>query len=104
MIYPIQFTINKNKIIEANEQFIKNKIHILTSLVPVQNRKYKFTDEKLYNEEYKKYLFAITTKRAGWDCLRHYEILMNGCIPIFENIEYCPKNTMFILPKQLLIE
>ena len=30
---------------------------------------------------YKKY-FWITIK-AGWDCLRHYEILMNGCIPYF---------------------
>jgi hypothetical protein len=30
-------------------------------------------------------------KKGGWDCLRHYEIIGNGCMPYFENIEKCPK-------------
>ena len=36
--------------------------------------------------------------------MRHYEILANGCIPYFIEIEKCPKQTMFLLPKELLIE
>jgi hypothetical protein len=49
-------------------------------------------------------MFAITKKKAGWDCMRHYEIIANGCIPYFIDIEQCPENTMALLPKNLLLE
>ena len=49
---------------------------------------------------YKKSLFGITTEKAGWDCFRHYEILMNGCIPLFPNIKNCPELTCTNLPKK----
>ena len=34
--------------------------------------------------------FGITTKRAGWDCLRHYEIAANGCVPCFRHLDRKP--------------
>ena len=43
-------------------------------------------------------------KKAGWDCMRHYEILGNYCIPYFVGLEDCPKNTLANLPKELLLE
>jgi hypothetical protein len=43
-------------------------------------------------------------KKAGWDCMRHYEILGNNCIPYFVGLEDCPKNTLANLPKELLLE
>jgi hypothetical protein len=43
-------------------------------------------------------------KKSGWDCMRHYEILANGCMPFFIDIEQCPINAMYLLPKDLLIE
>ena len=49
-------------------------------------------------------MFALTTKKCGWDCMRHYEILANGCIPYFPDIENCPSNTMALLPKELLLK
>ena len=49
-------------------------------------------------------MFAITRKKAGWDCLRHYEILANGCIPLFLNIENCPKNILSLFPKNIILE
>ena len=52
---------------------------------------------------YSNSIFAITNKKLGWDCLRHYEILMNGCIPLFLNIEDCPKLTLTTLPKDRLL-
>ena len=53
---------------------------------------------------YSNSIFAITNKKLGWDCLRHYEILMNGCIPLFFNIQDCPKSILKTLPKQRLSE
>ena len=53
---------------------------------------------------YSNSIFAITNKKLGWDCLRHYEILMNGCIPLFFNIKDCPKSILQTLPKERLSE
>ena len=36
--------------------------------------------------------------------MRHYEIIANGCIPYFSNIEDCPQNTMALLPIGLIKE
>ena len=36
--------------------------------------------------------------------MRHYEIMMNGCIPLFFNIEDCPKLILKTLPKERLSE
>jgi hypothetical protein len=43
-------------------------------------------------------------KKAGWDCMRHYEILANNCIPYFIDLENCPKQILTNLPKELLLE
>ena len=49
-------------------------------------------------------MWAKTTRKAGWDCMRHYEILANGCIPYFPDIANCPVNTMLNFPKNIIRE
>lgn len=99
-VYPIVFSIPKEKIVCS----IPIKTKILSSLVPGDINTYIYQNEKDYYKEYQTSYFAITKKKAGWDCMRHYEILANGCIPYFIDIENCPKNTLSLLPKELLIE
>jgi len=65
---------------------------------------YIYNTETDYYAEYQSSVFALTTKKGGWDCLRHYEILANGAIPIFPNIENCHPNTMKNHPKDLYLE
>jgi hypothetical protein len=79
------------------------KKKILSDFIPGKLETYIYNDESYYNE-YRDSLFATTMKIAGWDCIRHYEILANGCIPYFPNIEKCPPLTMALLPKNLIIE
>jgi hypothetical protein len=43
-------------------------------------------------------------KKAGWDALRHYEIMGNNCMPLFHNLQDCPRWVMMRLPKALLIK
>ena len=43
-------------------------------------------------------------KKAGWDAMRHYEILANKCIPYFIDLENCPSQTLTNLPKELLLK
>ena len=72
-------------------------------MIPGKLNTYIYDNEKRIMRCIKS-IFALTYKKAGWDCLRHYEILMNGCIPLFLDIESCPKNIITTLPKVKLID
>lgn len=103
MLIPITFSIPESKIVSLENDNLK-KTKLLSDLIPGQIETYIYNTEEDYYNEYKKSLFAITSKKAGWDCMRHYEIIANGCIPYFPDIKKCPKNTMALFPKDLIIE
>jgi hypothetical protein len=46
-------------------------------------RKYAFDSEGGYRRDLQSSLFGLTMKKAGWDCMRHYEVAANGCVPCF---------------------
>ena len=51
---------------------------------------YAFEQESDYYADLQAARFGITGKRAGWDCLRHYELAANGCVPCFRSLEKKP--------------
>ncbi len=59
-------------------------------LIPMGQELYKFTKESEYYEDIQKSKFGITTKRSGWDCLRHYEYAANGAVLCFKNYDLKP--------------
>lgn len=99
MIHPITFSIPEEKIVKT----FPGKTKLLSDLIPGKIETYIYHTEEDYYNEYKQSFFAITIKKAGWDCMRHYEIMANGCLPVFLDIEGCPENTMKLLPKDLFI-
>lgn len=99
-MFSINFSIPKEKICKTDIL----KIKLLSDIIPGDSSSYIYNKEDEYYNEYKRSYFAITKLKAGWDCLRHYEILANGCVPYFIDIEKCPKNTMSLLPKDLFVE
>jgi hypothetical protein len=96
---PIHFAIPESKI----TQIKLDKSQEYGSIIPGQGG-YKFDVEQDYYNDYNKSYFGITMKKAGWDCMRHYEILANNCIPYFTDLHECPKNTLTNLPKELLLD
>lgn len=100
MLHPITFSIPEEKICKYETK----KTKILSDLIPGDLSTYIYNNENEYYDEYKKSYFAITKKKAGWDCLRHLEILANGCLPYFLDIEKCPENTLSLYPKDLFYE
>lgn len=73
-------------------------------IIPGDASTYIFSDEASYYNDYKISLFGSTRKKGGWDCLRHYEILANGCIPWFTDLDKCPPQTMMHFPKDIVLE
>lgn len=95
---PINFAIPQELIVPD----VPIKLKDWATVVPGDPATYIFSSESSYYRDYQSSRFAITTKKAGWDCLRHYEILMNGCLPYFPTIRECPPATMTTFPKELI--
>ena len=97
---PISFSIPESQLISE----LPSKEKIMATVIPGDSSTYIFNDEISYNEDYAKSYYGMTTKKSGWDCMRHYEILANRCIPYFPDIENCPSNTMTNFPKEIIKE
>ena len=99
-VFPISFGIPKEKLISE----IKRKEKILAHIIPGDISTYIYENEKDYYNDYAISYFGKSIKKAGWDCLRHYEIMANGCIPYFPDLLQCPKETMTSFPKRIVLE
>lgn len=98
--HPISFSIPEEKIVAS----VPVKRKPMGTVIPGRPETYRFVKEADYYADYKESVFAITQKKAGWDCMRHYEILACGCIPYFTDIAQCPTKTMTNFPKQLVLD
>lgn len=89
---------------ELFSNFPQPKKQLWAEVVPGFRETYRFKDPEDYYKSYQEARFAFTWKKGGWDCLRHYEIIANGCFPIFRDIAECPSNTLSHFPKKLILE
>lgn len=62
----------------------------VAALVGAGDDAYRFDTEDAYYGDLRRSRFGITTRRAGWDCLRHYELAANGCVPCFRDLDRKP--------------
>lgn len=95
-VVPISLTIPNWNI----RQSLSAKIRTVFPVIPGDRSTYILNESNYYND-LKTSAFAITIKKAGWDCFRHLEILSNGVIPLFFGIHTCPDSALSFHPKQL---
>ncbi|WP_143020679.1 hypothetical protein ACQ86K_17620 [Mucilaginibacter sp. P19] len=99
-VYPIGFAIPAKKIVKT----IPQKSREWAINYPGKLHTYIHKTEDSYYFDYQTSKFAVTFKKEGWDCLRHYEILANGCLPYFKDLHECPDKTLTNLPKDILLK
>jgi len=97
---PIGFSISAHKIVEE----IPEKDQDFAFIIPGKIDTYIYKEESHYYQDYQRSYFAVTNVKGGWDCMRHYEILANGCIPYFLDLDKCNSKVMHLLPKALIKE
>lgn len=93
-IRPISFSIPSEKVLKAPPAKDKDfPAHVvdeeLARRVGAQSG-HLFVEERDYYADLRRSRFGITTKRAGWDAMRHYEIAANGAVPCFRNLDQKP--------------
>lgn len=81
-----------------------NKTKEYAFITPLDINTYIYDSEEDYYKDYKEAMFGVTCKKAGWDSMRHYEIMGNGCIPIFLDIDNCPNRILTFFPKSNCVE
>ncbi len=101
-IEPISFGMPREKIAPLYLDKKKEKSIIIPAFGG--KKTYSFDKEEAYYREYQESWFALTTKKGGWDCMRHYEIVANSCIPLFKDIDQCPAHTLSNWPKSTLVQ
>lgn len=99
-VLPIQFAIPAEKITRDPIDLSK-KTRLLAHCDPRDTTTYVYDTEQTYYDNYREACFAITMKKAGWDCMRHYEIVAQGCLPAFLDFDEIPPRAMVDWPRTL---
>lgn len=94
-VFPISLSIPESKFMKINV----NKSYFESSLS--NDKSLQHINEIDYYNDYNNSYFSYTSKNMGWDCFKHYEILAAGCLPFFNNYEYCPKYILTNWPSRL---
>lgn len=79
----------------------RNKTKDFASILPWSPDTYVYNNEADYYKGYNDSCYGMTTKRAGWDCMRHYEILASYAMPYFPGLSECPPSMLCTYPKAL---
>ncbi len=98
--YPIEFAVSETKLVKE----IPKKDRDFAYLIPGHHKTYKYWDEHKYYYDYSRSYYAITCRKAGSDCLRHWEILTAGCIPYFTDLDLVHQKCMPFFPRELIKE
>jgi len=103
-LYPVSFGLSKSKFVELQsiDSLMQIKTREWAVIIPGKKETYIYNDEESYRKGYQESWKAHTWTKAGADCYRHLEIISNGAIPIYKNIQSVNKGTLFAYPKQLL--
>lgn len=99
-VHPITFGIPESQVLKTS--VVKSKT--FANIIPGKPETYVYDSEMEYYRDYQDSYYGVTCKKAGWDCLRHYEILANRCIPYFPDLAFCPTQTLQSFPKEVVIE
>ncbi|MEC8648791.1 MAG: hypothetical protein VXY08_08605 [Actinomycetota bacterium] len=94
-VWPISFSMHRSNILEPSA--VHNRSDLVSPIVP--GYPYSFTNFAEYLKTYARSHFAITHRKAGWDCFRHLEIMASGSAPLMLDASDIPEFSMVHYPK-----
>lgn len=94
-VWPIHFAIPAEKIL--SDAPIKSRL--MAPCDPLNRKTYIYKTEQEYYAQYADSYYAPTMKKAGWEALRHEEILSQWCLPYFRVMDQLPNLICHKLPR-----
>eukprot|EP00741_Cyanophora_paradoxa_P022703 tig00021494_g21925.t1 len=102
-VYPLPYAIPEEHVVEE----LPEKELDFSEIYPNSDYNYSFdataAGESAYHREYRRARFCVTYKKNGWEALRHYEILGDGCVPYFLDLDCAPGTVLVTHPKAALL-
>ena len=96
-VRPLGFSIPEEKLLDPAELDQPRPQRFPTQVIDPELQQlvggqtgYAFLTEAAYNADLRRSRFGITTRRAGWDCLRHLELAARGCVLCFRDLDQKP--------------
>lgn len=101
-LYPISFSIPET----LTAQTVPEKTKDLAGGQSRGRKVYKYGvgQEADYHADYRASRFGLTYRKGGFDCMRHLEIMANGCLPFFPGHLDIPRLTMAHYPKAAIAQ
>ena len=95
-VWPISLSMHRSNILRPS--VVHDRSALISPIVP--GYPYSFTNFVEYLQTYARSHFAITHRKAGWDCFRHLEIMASGSAPLMLDASDIPEFSMVHYPKQ----
>tara|TARA_R100001509_G_scaffold148320_1_gene106032 strand:- start:2626 stop:3690 length:1065 start_codon:yes stop_codon:yes gene_type:complete len=95
-LYPLNIVPPRRLILDR----IPEKRKLLGTIIPGAQETYVFTEQEPYYKDYQESYFGYNWKKGQWDTGRNQEIMMNGCVPLFMDIDKCPEYCLMHHPKE----
>ncbi len=93
-LHPLAFAVPESTIVAAvpakSQRFPAHVVDEELRPLIGGSARYAFADEAAYRSDLGGARFGITGRRAGWDCLRHYEIAASGTVVCFRDLDRKP--------------
>ncbi|HZF67862.1 MAG TPA: hypothetical protein VEZ47_07485 [Gemmatirosa sp.] len=90
----VSFSLPAEKIVAApppkQKEFPRHIVDPEVATATAATTGYAFSEEADYYADLQASRWGITTRRAGWDCIRHYELAANGTVPCFRDLDRKP--------------
>lgn len=99
-ILPIQFSMIDEQINLGSCE----KVKFDSFITPTDIKTYIYNNKDDYYRDYQESYFGYTCIKGGVDCMRHYEIIGNKCLPYFPQFQDIHRNTMFKWANDLQLE
>eukprot|EP01062_Namystynia_karyoxenos_P016060 TRINITY_DN15857_c0_g1_i1.p1 TRINITY_DN15857_c0_g1~~TRINITY_DN15857_c0_g1_i1.p1 ORF type:complete len:534 (+),score=96.14 TRINITY_DN15857_c0_g1_i1:115-1716(+) len=103
-VMPISFSMPESLLVDDIPPKEKDCPDLVPGGLGSSSHRFINSTEGSYYQEYRRSRYCVTYKKAGFDCMRHYEIIFNGCMPFFLDLEYAYQYSVTHLPRSLLLE
>lgn len=99
-IYPISLGIPSH-LVQANVP-AKDRDFATDTSQGTASYQFQSDQQSAYYADYQRSWLGLSCRKGGWDCMRHLEIMANGCLPYFQGGNDIPRFTMTHYPKDVI--
>jgi hypothetical protein len=96
IVYPLNIVVPPKLVLDK----VPEKKKLFGTVIPGDESTYIFKTADDYYGDYQESYFGYNWKKGQWDTGRNQEIIMNGCIPLFMDIDKCPEHCLMHHPKK----